>query len=79
MTVVGRPFVSFFQVVPPSVDRKRPPSRLPECVPHGWRRQAHIAATIVSGVELANVRSMAPVFSLTASTCSQVAPPSFER
>jgi hypothetical protein len=40
----GKPFVSLFQVRPPSIDLKTPPRSLPLLCVQGVRRNCHIAA-----------------------------------
>jgi len=52
---------------------------LPESIVHGWRSTVHIDASRLPGFLTSIVRSIAPVLSLTFSTCSQVLPPSLVR
>ena len=75
--VVGKPFVIFFQVVPPSNDLYKPlasPSQAP------FSQGPCLAAQIVANTILVWFGSIntctAPVFSSIYNTCSKVLPPS---
>src|ERR1019366_1102294 len=76
---VGRPPVSRFQVVPPSVDLKRPLLG-PENAPfsHGPCCACHSTAYTFRGLRGSNARSIAPVRSSLYSTFFQFAPPSVD-
>src|ERR1044072_1842690 len=52
---------------------------LPESIVHGLRSTVHIEASSVFGFLTSIVTSIAPVRSLTLSTCSHVLPPSLVR
>src|SRR6185295_10345230 len=76
-SVVGKPFVIFFQVVPPSVDLNKPlsfPFHAPfsqgPCLP------AHISAKTMFELFGSIVTWTAPVFSSLYKTLSHVLPPS---
>src|SRR5205814_1632867 len=78
---VGSPLVSCRQVSPPSVDLYNPlpgPSYAPLVV-HGGRRDAHMSAYRVCGLDGSNARSIAPVFSSLYRIFFQVRPPSTVR
>src|SRR5690348_11266446 len=78
-SVVGKPLVIFFQVVPPSIDLNNPlsfPFHAPfsqgPCLP------AHISANMIFGSFGSMVTCTAPVFSSVYKTFSQFFPPSID-
>src|SRR5574337_333757 len=75
-SVFGRPPASLFQVRPPSVGLKMPPSVLPFTCVHGLRCSVHMPASSTFGLEGSIWMSLAPVVSLTYSTFFQFLPPS---
>src|SRR6185437_10189690 len=75
-SVVGKPPPTLFQVRPPSVDLKMPPSVLPLSSVHGLRCMVHIPASNTFGSDGSIWMSLAPVVSLTYSTFFQFLPPS---
>src|SRR3982751_1261016 len=79
-SVVGKPLVIFFHVVPPSVDLNKPLS-FPFHAPfsHGPCRPAHISANTMLELFGSTVTCTAPVFSSTYKTFSQFCPPLVER
>src|ERR1044072_1308332 len=76
----GKPFVSGFQVVPPSIDLKIPPP-LPLNTPfsQGASRDSHKAAYTVCGLLGSICTSLAPTFSSRDNTFSNVLPPLTDR
>ena len=79
MTSFGSPLVRRCHVFPPSVERKSPPSMLPESIDQGLRSTVHAAANSVFGFFTSIEMSATPVLSLIVRTCSHVFPPSFVR
>src|SRR6185312_13254436 len=75
-SVVGKPPPTLFQVRPPSVDLKMPPSGLPLTCVHGLRCSVHMPASSTFGLDGSISMSLAPVVSLTYSTFFQFLPPS---
>src|SRR4029079_19741956 len=76
----GRPALSLFHVLPPSVDLYRPlvlPVKLP--FSHGPSRWLHIAANTTVGFVESISTCAAPVLRSTNSTFCQVPPPSVVR
>src|SRR5882757_7333707 len=76
-SVVGKPAVNFFQVVPPSTDLNMPLS-FPFQAPfsHGPCLPAHISAYTMFELLGSMVTCIAPVFSSLYKTLSHVLPPS---
>src|SRR5436189_4214380 len=76
-SVVGKPFVIFFQVVPPSVDLNKPLS-FPFHAPfsQGPWRPAHMSANTMFELLGSIVTCIAPVFSSLYKTRCHVLPPS---
>jgi len=76
---VGKPLVSWFQVVPPSVDLNTPLPGPPLYLPQVKMVISQVPAKRTSGLVGSMSISETPVFSLTNSTRSQVLPPSLVR
>src|ERR1051326_3337107 len=76
---VGSPSVSFFHVLPPSLDRKMPPLVPPESSAHGYRRTRHRPAKSTMGLPGSMMSELAPVSSSTNKTFFHVVPPSVVR
>src|SRR5688500_5385103 len=72
----GRPVPVFVQLSPPSVLLKKPPSREPLMIVHGFRSSRDIHANTTFGLPGMSSTSMAPVLSETNSVFFQVRPPS---
>src|ERR1700723_32230 len=77
----GSPLVSGCQVLPPSVDLKRPPSVVWYSLlsSHGPCRTDHIEAYATSGFDGSNSTGSPPVFSFLERPFVQFCPPSLER
>src|SRR5258708_27884805 len=82
-SAVGKPFVSCFQVLPPSVELKRPlPAAMndsPLRISHGATRAAHSAAQMVCEFAGSNTRSAPPGLSSLYKTFLNESPPSVQR